>query len=586
MKIYSAISRLMKEAWKIDKKYFLYLGLLSILQTIISLVTMYLPATVISYIEAKREFNDILIVIVVFITGIYLLKQILAAVNLMYQKASNYQAEMLEVELSVKTMNLSYDNLENTKALDLIQRAKMPISWGYINGTLDSIQNIITGVFTVFGLLILLINHSFAYTSIIIILLFISTVMTINMQKKHDKLVQENVPANRKYSYFIDTALAANNQKEYRLYGINKIWSAKIDEFKDIIFGWVKNLYGVSLKLEIFRTIITSFITFLAIAYNGSRIFSTIFGSIIGIGTFTLIYNSTNKLMTVVQDISKSVSMLNTANAHLTPWKEYIELSDFKNTGNKEAKILESLEFVNVSFKYPNTDKIILDNISFKIDKGQKISIVGLNNAGKSTIVKLIARFYEPDKGNILWNGIDIKEYDINSYIEQISAVFQDFKLMPYTIFENIMPDSNDREKGKKSLEDVNMLKEIEKLPKKMDTYLDKELEEDATNFSGGQSQKLAIARAINKGGSLMIMDEPTAALDPIAESEIFEKFAELTKDKTSIFISHRMSSSTFSDKVLVIDGGKIVAFDHHTNLMKGHNLYRELFETQAKNYI
>lgn len=144
----------------------------------------------------------------------------------------------------------------------------------------------------------------------------------------------------------------------------------------------------------------------------------------------------------------------------------------------------------------------------------------------------------------------------------------------------------NDKEKAEDSLKEVNIFDEISKLEKGMDAYLDKSLEESATKYSGGQNQKLAIARALNKGGSLMILDEPTAALDPISESEIFENFATLTKGKTSIFISHRMSSSTFSDKVLLLDGGKIVGYDSHKNLMKSNNLYKDLFETQAKNYI
>ena len=586
MKAYKTISRLIKEAWKIDKTYFVLLALLAIFESLISIASMYLPASVIAYLERGESFKAILYLILAFIGGIYLLKQISEFIKLKYQKRANYQSEMLAVKLSEKTMDLSYDNLEDPKVLDFIQRAKMPINWGYIELTLQEIKDILVALTTIFGLLVILFTHSIIYTLAILVILTLSTITTIHMQKKNDSLMQENVPLNRKYGYFLDEATGPNSQKEYRIYGISKIWISKMLGYRDFVFKWVGDLIGIATRLEVFRTIFASLITFIAIAYNGTRLISDIWGPIISIATFTLVFNSTDKLVNLIQAVSKSISGLNTANAHLSPWKDYIDLKEFKNTGNKKADKLESLEFRNVYFSYPNTDRLILEDVSFKIEKGEKISIVELNNAGKSTIVKLISRFYEPNEGQILWNGVDIREYDINSYIEQISAVFQDFTLMPYTIFENIMPGSDDRKEAEESLKDVNMYNYIESLPKKMDTYLDKSLEKDATHFSGGQAQKLAIARAINKGGSLMIMDEPTAALDPIAESEIFEKFAELTKNKTSIFISHRMSSSTFSDKVLLIDGGKVAAYDHHSKLMKGHNLYRELFETQAKNYI
>lgn len=586
MKAYKTISRLIKEAWKIDKTYFVLLAILAIFESLISIASMYLPASVIAYLEKGESFKSILYLILAFVGGIYLLKQISEFIKLKYQKRANYQSEMLAVKLSEKTMDLSYDNLEDPKVLDFIQRAKMPISWGYIELTLQEIKDLLVALTTIFGLLVILFTHSIIYTFIILLILVLSTVTTINMQKKKDSLMQENVPLNRKYGYFLDEATGPNSQKEYRIYGISKIWVSKMLGYRDFVFKWVGDLIGIATSLEVFRTIFASLITFIAIAYNGTRLISDIWGPVISIATFTLVFNSTDKLVNLIQAVSKSISGLNTSNAHLSPWKDYIDLKEFKNTGNKKADELESLEFRNVYFSYPNTDRLILEDVSFKIEKGEKISIVGLNNAGKSTIVKLISRFYEPNEGQILWNGVDIKDYDINSYIEQISAVFQDFTLMPYTIFENIMPGSDDRKEAEESLKDVNMYEYIQSLPKKMDTYLDKSLEKDATHFSGGQAQKLAIARAINKGGSLMIMDEPTAALDPIAESEIFEKFAELTKNKTSIFISHRMSSSTFSDKVLLIDGGKVAAYDHHSKLMKGHNLYRELFETQAKNYI
>ncbi|QUY64406.1 ABC transporter ATP-binding protein [Helcococcus kunzii] len=586
MKQYKVIFNILKESWNIDKKFFLYLFLGAILQAAISIVSMYIPATLVDMVQTGNKFIDIVYMIVIFVISTYLLKQILGYVNVLIDKNATYQAEMLKAKLSEKSMSLKYKELEDTETLDLIQRAEMPISWGYFYWALNVVQQIIIALVTILGVVSILFAYNIIYTIVILLILIISSVIRVKVQMNLERVMQESVPVNRKYGYLFGISFNPEYQKEMRVFNLSDIINKKVKTFNKGILKWTKEITIQDSNIRIFETISSTLIMFIAISYNSLRVLTDKFGDRISVGKFTLIYSSTNTIMQNVQIISENISKLNTLRVHLTPWDDFINLEEEKYQGNLIADEFNSLEFRNVSFTYPNSDKIILDDVSFKINKGEKISIVGLNNAGKSTIVKLISRFYFPQSGEILWNGKNIEEYEINSYIDQISVVFQDFKLMPYTIYENILPDMNDKEKAEDSLKEVNIFDEVSKLEKGMDTYLDKSLEESATKFSGGQNQKLAIVRALNKGGSLMILDEPTAALDPIAESEIFENFATLTKGKTSIFISHRMSSSTFSDKVLLLDGGKIVGYDSHKNLMKSHNLYRDLFETQAKNYI
>lgn len=585
MKKYNVILKLMKEAWNIDKKYFLFLVLSIIFESSISIFSLYIPAMIIDWINLNNTFEEILYSLISYFIIIYVLKQIQEFVNMKFSEKSVYQNKRLEAKLSEKSLNIVYEKLEDPNSLDLIQRAQIPISWGYIQLVLNSVKDILTLGFTVIGLISILFIHSFTYGAVIILILILSMTLRFKYQREYDKYLQQNVPYNRKASYYLNKSFSENYQKEFRIFGLSDLIYKNQVKFDKQVIKWVSNLYKLESKMGNVEAISTSIITFISISYNSIRLFSDKLGPKIGIGSFTLIYNSTDKILKNILEIASKLSWINSSVVNLTPWKEFIELEDEEYKGELDIEDFESLEFRNVSFTYPNSNDLILDNISFKINKGEKISIVGLNNAGKSTIVKLICRFYSPDKGQILWNDIDIKKYDYEKYIDQISAVFQDFKLFPYTIFENIMTKLDDRKKAEESLKKVKMYDNVFSLKNGMDTYLSKELEEDATKFSGGQNQKLAIARAINNDGSLMILDEPTAALDPLAESEIFENFEKLTKNKTAIFISHRMSSSTFSDKVLLIENKRVTAFEKHSELMKKHNTYRELFETQAKNY-
>lgn len=586
MKNFKVYSKMISEAWKIDKTYFIYLFLSIIFQTCLSLALIYYSAYIVSMISNRIELNIFLRNLALASLGIYALKQIVAGLQKVIEDKQEYQNMMLGSALSEKTISLSFKELENPESLDLLERAKMPVSWGILYVGLGATKNLLVAVFTIVGLLSILFVYSWIYALVVLVIVIVISLLRIKFQAARDEELQKNAPINRKYGYYLNEALGDVQQKEFRVFNIHKIWLKQIIKFNKVVTDWIIEIEKRSTNISIFEGFATALISFISISYNAIRLLSNALGPRINIGQFTLIFNSTNNLVQNMDVISRSLSTLNTVVSNLTPWAQYLDLEDQIMEGNREAQALETLEFKNVFFTYPNTDKLILDDISFKINKGEKISIVGLNNAGKTTIVKLISRFYSPDKGQILWNGRDIKEYEIRSYTDQVSAVFQDFKLMPYSIYENLVPEKDSREEAIESLKQVNMYEEVSKLPKGIDTFLDKQLEEDASNFSGGQSQKLAIARAINKGGSLMMLDEPTAALDPIAESEIFEKFAELTEGKTSIFISHRMSSSTFSDKVLLLDDGKIAGFASHKELMKGHNLYRDLFETQAKNYV
>ena len=274
----------------------------------------------------------------------------------------------------------------------------------------------------------------------------------------------------------------------------------------------------------------------------------------------------------------------------LDPYMEFMSLAEeTKQVGGMTFDgEVETIEFRNVTFTYPNAEQPVLRNISFSIKKGEKISIVGLNGAGKSTLVKLICRMYKADSGEILVNGKNIYEYDYLSYMNTISAVFQDYRLFNFTIAENIscQAQNADNERIAHLVEEVGLAEKIAELPQGIFSRFGKDYDQEGVELSGGQGQKIAIARALYKKASMVILDEPASALDPIAEAEIYEKFNGLVEDKTAIYISHRMSSSVFCDKILIIDGGTVADYDTHENLMKKtESLYYKLFQSQAENY-
>lgn len=244
------------------------------------------------------------------------------------------------------------------------------------------------------------------------------------------------------------------------------------------------------------------------------------------------------------------------------------------------------IQFINVSFKYPDTETPVLSNFNFTIKDGQKIGIVGLNGAGKTTLVKLLLRLYKPTEGKILLNGIDINSIPLNQYLKRVGAVLQDFTIFAYSIKENIVFNNNASDDIiKKVIEKSGLAGKVESLKDGIDTILYKELSENGIELSGGEGQKLALARALFKNTGILILDEPTSNLDPIAEYELFSNFSDISEGKTTIFISHRLSSTKFCDHIFVIHNGAIAEEGNHRELMAEGGLYAEMFESQLKFY-
>lgn len=286
-----------------------------------------------------------------------------------------------------------------------------------------------------------------------------------------------------------------------------------------------------------------------------------------------------------------SVSQILDMNTRITNYKEFLSLKSVLGLcGAKMVSEVPEIEFKNVSFRYPNTQRDILKNVSFTIRPGEKIAFVGLNGAGKTTLTKLIMRFYEPTQGQILLNGIDIHEYDEKDVQGMFASVFQDYAQFSLKVQECVGLSEIERihelDKIKEACEKSGANQFIEQWEQKYNTYLTKKFDKAGEELSGGQWQKIALASAFFKDSKVLILDEPTSALDPIAEYEIFEKFADLSVGKSAVLISHRLSSVTMADTIYVIDDGIVVESGKHEELLQNNGAYSKLFNLQAEKYI
>lgn len=310
-----------------------------------------------------------------------------------------------------------------------------------------------------------------------------------------------------------------------------------------------------------------------------------------GVGSVTQYVGAISSLFLGISDLLEQFGTMQANSEFLKTAFEFLDIPNKMYQGSltteKRSDRQYEVEFQDVSFQYPGTEIWALRHVSMKFKVGERLAVVGMNGSGKTTFIKLLCRLYDPTEGKILLNGIDIRKYKYDDYINIFSVVFQDFKLMALTLGENVAGSKQyDREAVTLSLKNAGFADRMERIPKGLETYLYKDLEKDGVEVSGGEAQKIAIARALYKDAPFIILDEPTAALDPIAEAEIYSKFNEIVGDKTAIYISHRLSSCKFCDEIAVFHNGSVVQQGTHESLLADESgKYYELWNAQAQYY-
>ena len=420
----------------------------------------------------------------------------------------------------------------------------------------------------------------------ILIILISCTIEFFLLRFLHDKELVINKTRSRatvKFYYFYNLSKDTSASKDIKLYNFEDYFTYTLAKIISNLEKITKQYGPQSFKVSSVRVILNFVRELVAYSY---LVYLTYNGKI-NISDFIFCFGIISGFSNWIVKLVGSISRMEYCCKSCGLYREYVEEKEINENNDKiDLNSVEFIEFKNVSFKYPSSNHNTLNNVSFKINKGENIAIIGQNGAGKTTIIKLLCGLYNITEGSVLVNNKDISLYSKDSYFDLFSVVFQDYFFMPMSIAENISATQKyDKEKLYSSFEKAGILEKIESLKDKENTLMIKDVYKEAIEFSGGEKQKLLLAKAIDKNAPVLILDEPTAALDPIAEGELYKKYNEITKDKISFFISHRLSSTVFCDRILFISSGRITESGTHEELMALKGTYYRMYQSQSYYY-
>lgn len=575
--------------YSFNPKIFWILGANILFSSMAQLLPVFMPKLIIEEITIKGSQWGLISLTVAFglLTALSNSVKSSTYINL----ATHFESlrQFMNLKVSKKYMSMAYENLENPKLIDTFEQGKWAFD-DYKRGIVALMHrfrqisnNVIVIALT--SVVLLLFNPLFVIVTANLILI---NFLVNNKMRKYETETNQSLLRNSRLrwnfvSQMIDTAYA----KDIRLYTMQKFFLSKLKKEQDIRFVADKRINKVTMYGG-FLIALTSMVQELALYL---LVCGAVIAGTITIAEFTMYISALRTFVTALNSVLDDISFSRQQSEYISFHRRFMDWEDEEKKGaavDAENMVRTDIEFRNVSFQYPNSNQKVLNDISLKMNSGEKLAIVGLNGAGKSTLVKLLVRLYEPSEGSIYLNGEDISKYQREEYYKLFSAVFQDVHMFAFSVGENVAMESYnevDRERVKHALMSCDMWDKVESLPKGMDTPMLKNIETDGVDLSGGQIQKLAMARALYKNAPILIMDEPTAALDPIAEENLFNEISALSKGKTTLFISHRLSSTRFCDRIVVMENGRIVEEGTHQELLAASGRYHELYQMQAKNY-
>lgn len=502
----------------------------------------------------------------------------------------------LILEKNLITMTMPFIYTEDPNMLDCNQKASKAVGGNQqgVEGMMHIILNFSGSLGAVIAGLSIISTINFKIV-ILMIAIALANFFISNLANKWCKkhVWDELAPWWRK-RWYMDIALGDfSYAKDIRMFGLKNYLTHKFQEINKIRFNYQKKNNRVWLLVSI----ASSFFWVISQVLIYIYLIRCIFAKTITIGNFTLYLSATATFFECVMSLLNSITSFLNNSRYVDDFRSFYEMPELRQNLPDQKTNLPKLqpqsqyefEFQNVSFKYPRAERFALQNVSIKIKAGERLAVVGLNGAGKSTFIKLLLRLYQPTEGKILLNGTDIQTYDLNSYFKIFAPVFQEVNLFAMTFAENVSMKSlenTDKDLAHKSVVQSGLEEKLDSLEKGLDTQLLKVIYDDGIHLSGGQKQKLALARALYKNSPVVVLDEPTAALDAIAESKLYSDFDKLIGGKTSIYISHRLSSTQFCNNVAMFKDGKLIEYGTHESLLKQNGEYANMFKIQAQYYV
>lgn len=585
--ILAGMGFLTKFCWQHDKMYILLLSVKQLSSSALPLLFLYIPKYILDMLIGVGEPQRIALHILV-LCGLYLAIRLLddyCDAHIFVRKLHIFND--FQMYLSQRLALADYGQIESNSFLNIKEKA-----FKFLYGE-TGFASALEKLFSLFGNVLLFASIIAIISTLNVFLLLSFLVLTAfnaffssKSRRKANQFDIEKAPLERKNMYYYNLFNEYQYGKEIRVNGLTD-WLG--EKYKDALEEALKS-YKKIVKLRVRANYVSStfstlqnMLTLLALTFQ-------ILAKKITGGDFMMYWSAANSFNSAMHSAIDSVVTILRYNDYYEAVKEYLNLPSTMYGGNKPIERVETVEFRNVWFRYPGQEDYALKNINVRMNAGEKWSIVGENGSGKSTFIKLLTRLYDVERGEILVNGVNIQEYDYRQYVRVFSVVFQDTQMFSMPVFENVaLSGSSSREaraQVAEALEKAGVKSKIDSLKNGAATMLHKDFDDTGYEPSGGEAQKIALARAIYKDGSLFILDEPTASLDPRAEYELYSHFHQITQDRTVIFISHRLSSTRFCDKVVLFSKGSILAEGTHKELMEKSEYYKELYMMQAKYYV
>lgn len=600
------VFKIYKEIHSLEKKVLPSVTIQSVVSSLKPFINILFTAKIINLLSDGKDFKTVMLYIAIAVVINFILFFLGSFLDEYSQNLRNLLLNKENKKVASKLFGTEYQKLENSEFKELIHKheeaeksrwSRFPYFVWTTYRFLNGLFTLIISVVIIFPLLkigftrtgdtffekpIFLITIISAILAMAVIIL----VVAVNINKSYLKANESYAELDRIFYSFLDIFGDYRTGKEIRIYKeqnlIDNIATSKI------LTDGEKTLRKISMhtaKASSFVAIlgaVVGFGVYLFIGIKGLLGLFSIGSLVLYCGSFMQIING---IMMMANTFGKLQEIIPLAKCYF----EILDTKDDMEYGEKELDLSDKfeIEYRNVSFKYPNAENYSLKNINIKINDGEHLAVVGRNGSGKTTFIKLMCRLYDVTEGEILINGINIKEYTKESIVRLYSVVFQDFKIFSTTLAQNISAgEEYDYDKLYQVLDKANIKDRVLNMESKENTYLYKDLDKAGIEISGGEAQKLALARALYKDAPVVILDEPTAALDPIAENEIYSRFNSFVDNKTAIYISHRLSSCVFCNRIAVFDKAELVETGTHQQLIERNGKYTELWNAQAKYYV